>query len=164
MKLMELAVNIQEKLIESVKRHEGGERFQQKMGSFKNNRFYVYKDSLGLDTIGYGHLIRPGERFPDGMAINAANELLKSDLDVAVNDANSWIALAGKPADVQLILVEMVYQLGKGRASGFKKFAAAVEGGDYLAAAQELLASTWHKQTPNRVEEYASVFKSLPRG
>lgn len=164
MKLRELAGDIQEKLTESVKRHEGGEHYQQKLGSFKNNRFYIYKDSLGLDTIGYGHWVRPDERFPDGMTVDAANELLKSDLDVAVNDANSWIVLSGKPTEVQLILIEMVYQLGKGRACGFKKFAAAIERREYLAAAQELLASTWHNQNPNRVEEYASVLKSLPHG
>jgi GH24 family phage-related lysozyme (muramidase) len=164
MKLIELAGNIQEKLLDNVKFHEGGVHYQQKTGSFKNNRFYTYKDSLGLDTIGYGHLVRPGESFPDGMTVDAANQLLKRDLDVAVSDANSWIVLSGKPTEVQLILIEMVYQLGKGRACGFKKFAAAIEGRDYLAAAQELLASTWHKQTPNRVEEYASVLKSLPHG
>lgn len=164
MKLMELTENIQAKLLDNVKRHEGGEHYQQKTGSFKNNRFYTYKDSLGLNTIGYGHLVRQGESFPDGMTVDAANQLLKRDLDVAVSDANSWIVLSGKPAEVQIILIEMVYQLGKGRACGFKKFAEAIERRDYLAAAQELVASTWHTQTPNRVEEYASVLKSLHRG
>lgn len=164
MKFTELAGSTQAKLLDNVKRHEGGEQYQQKNGSFKNNRFYTYKDSLKKETIGYGHLVRQGESFPDGMTVDAANQLLKRDLDMAVNDANSWIALSGKPAEVQLILIEMVYQLGKGGACGFKKFAAAIEGRDYFAAAQELLASTWHTQTPNRVEEYASVLKSLPRG
>lgn len=163
MKLIELAGSIQAKLLDNVKRHEGGEHAQENK-SFKNNRFYTYQDSLKKETIGYGHLVRQGESFPDGMTVDAANQLLKRDLDVAVNDANSWIALSGKPGEVQLILIEMVYQLGKGGACEFKKFAAAIERRDYFAAAQELRASKWYTQTPNRVKEYASVLESLPRG
>lgn len=41
---------------------------------------FVYKDSGGLDTIGYGHLIVEGEQIPQPLLGDAATELLRRDL------------------------------------------------------------------------------------
>lgn len=43
-----------------------------------------YKDIAGLRTIGFGHLIKPGEIFPDGVAITRerALELLAKDVEI----------------------------------------------------------------------------------
>ena len=37
-----------------VKQNEGSMAYQQKKGYFKNGKFWVYSDSLGFPTIGYG--------------------------------------------------------------------------------------------------------------
>ena len=43
-----------------------------------------YKDIAGLRTIGFGHLIKPGEDFPDGVAITRerALEILAKDVEI----------------------------------------------------------------------------------
>ena len=35
--------------------------------SFEGLRLRVYRDAAGLLTVGYGHLIKPGEKFAEGM-------------------------------------------------------------------------------------------------
>lgn len=40
---------------------------------------HVYKDPIGLPTIGYGHLIRAGETFPATITLGAGEALLRAD-------------------------------------------------------------------------------------
>lgn len=40
----------------------------------------VYKDAVGLPTIGYGHLIRKGENFPSRISKEYGERLLQQDL------------------------------------------------------------------------------------
>lgn len=40
----------------------------------------VYLDPVGLPTIGWGHLIKPGEDFSDGITEIGANNLLRKDV------------------------------------------------------------------------------------
>lgn len=46
-----------------------------------------YKDIAGLRTIGIGHLIKPGENFPDGVSITKeqALNILRSDVEICEN-------------------------------------------------------------------------------
>ena len=41
---------------------------------------FIYKDVGGLNTIGYGHLIVPGEKFVEPLLGDAATDLLRADL------------------------------------------------------------------------------------
>ena len=50
---------------------------------FEGLRLERYLDAAGLPTIGYGHLIRPGEEFGDGITETEAEELLRRDLQLA---------------------------------------------------------------------------------
>jgi lysozyme len=42
-------------------------------------RLQVYKDVAGLPTIGYGHLLRQGESFPNGITTLQAQLMLEAD-------------------------------------------------------------------------------------
>lgn len=53
--------------------------------SFESLSLKVYKDSAGLDTIGWGHLIKKGEIFPLKITIDQADNIFLSDLLVAEN-------------------------------------------------------------------------------
>jgi len=48
--------------------------------SFEGFKPYVYKDIAGLNTIGYGHLIRKGEVFPETISEEEGEIILKRDL------------------------------------------------------------------------------------
>lgn len=78
---------------------------------------FVYKDSAGLDTIGYGHLIKPGEKFTEPMLPDTATELLRKDMNEAVRGVNRHVRvhLSTRKFDA---LVSFTYNTGTG---AFKK-------------------------------------------
>lgn len=150
-------------LLECIKNDEGTIAYQTKLGYFKNGKFWTYKDSLNLPTIGYGHLILPGENFSNGLTESEATTMLAKDLKQAVTDAQSIYDQFGMKGgeQLQLVLTQMVFQMGKKRVLGFKKALAAMGAGDYKTAAKEMRDSSWYRQTPKRCERLARIVESL---
>ena len=56
------------------------------------------------------------------------------------------------PEQVQQILVNMMFNMGRPRLSQFKKMNKAIHEGDWKTAAVEGRDSRWHKQVTNRAE------------
>ena len=56
------------------------------------------------------------------------------------------------PEEIQHVLINMSFQLGKPRLSKFKKMIAAVEVEDYQEMANQMEDSRWYKQTTNRAQ------------
>ncbi len=50
---------------------------------FEGLRAQVYLDTAGKPTIGYGHLLKSGESFPEGITEPEAERLLQHDIEVA---------------------------------------------------------------------------------
>jgi lysozyme len=116
-------------------------------------RLKPYVDTIGKITIGCGrNLTDVGISYAEAML------LLDDDIDAAVRD------LAGFPwfpplDDVrQRVIVSMRFQMG---AVGFRKFKAtiaAVESGDYVKAAEQMLRSKWaREQAPLRARRLARM-------
>ena len=145
--------------LDRVKQNEGSQLYQAKKGYFKNVKFWVYKDSLGYPTIGYGHLVVKGEDFSNGLTEDQAHALLIKDCGTAFESAKFIADKYGidAPESIQEMLVEMVFQLGKGGVLKFKKFLTALSSNDYARAIVEVKDSTWYKQTPNRVNGHIAV-------
>lgn len=150
------------KLVEEVKEFEGTIQYQTKLGYFRNGKFRVYTDSLGYPTIGYGHLVRPGENFSTGITESQAETILTKDLNTTVNDSKSIYARYNMktPYIAQIVLTEMVFQLGKGGVLNFKRFLRALADNNYALAAKEMRNSLWYKQTPRRAEILARRIQS----
>ncbi|WPK20142.1 hypothetical protein [Salmonella phage SD-1_S14] len=125
--------NTDEQFFKEIKEFEGTIAYQKKLGYFKNDKFWVYKDSLGLDTIGYGHLVLPGENFKNGLTEAQADQLLLKDAQTAYND----------------------------EVLKFKKAMTALGKADYKTAGKELRDSTWYKQTTSRAEKMARIVESV---
>lgn len=152
-------------LLSEIKEFEGTKEYQAawKQKSFRNGKFWVYKDHLGYDTIGYGHLVKKGENFSNGLTEAEAEKLLASDLKQSVEDAFE-IASQRNINDqfiVQLTLVEMVFQLGKAGVNAFNTTLSKFAAKDYVGAAKGMLDSKWAKQTPERVNKMAARVKAL---
>lgn len=83
---------------------------------------FPYKDSAGLWTIGYGHLIKPGEDIPSPLMGEAADNLLRSDAGFAVRGVNrdTSIGLLNTQFDA---LVSFTFNVGTGayRSSTLRK-------------------------------------------
>ena len=135
---------------ERIKTHEG----------FVN---YVYKDTLGKRTVGYGHLCADNENWEDGKCYDNAylNDVFEIDFMEATKQAEELIGNLVLENKANEIILEMVFQLGKTGVSKFKKMWEALSGQDYNKAADEMLDSKWAKQTKNRAEFLAEIMRSL---
>ena len=79
---------------------------------FEGLRLAVYKDEAGLDTIGYGHLIKKGESFTV-ISIAQAEALLDADLEPARNAVNKYVSVPIND-NQRAALVSLVFNIGTG--------------------------------------------------
>jgi GH24 family phage-related lysozyme (muramidase) len=123
-------------------------------------KYEIYKDHLGYPTFGVGHLIREddaefGKQVGTGVSEERVRSCFERDLDTAISECG---ALYGErefgvlPDEVQQILVNMMFNMGRPRLSGFKKLNAAIQSGDWVEAAKEGRDSRWYDQVANRAE------------
>jgi lysozyme len=123
-------------LINSIKKHEGFVAI-------------VYKDSLGIDTIGYGFAIKDLELDKDICDLILERKL--EDLMSRVENKFNWYKYM--PQEIKDVVVEMCYQLGVSGFSKFKKTISYLQNKQWEDASIEMLDSLWARQTPNRAEE-----------
>lgn len=150
-------------LLNDIKTYEGTITYQSRLGYYKDNKFWVYKDSLGYPTIGYGHLITEGENFKSGLTEEQANIILEKDLASKVADAKSVYEQYNMKGGIELqkVLTQMVFQMGKGKVLQFKNTLSFMARGDYKSAATGMRNSTWYKQTTSRADKLARIVESL---
>ena len=140
-------------IIEQLKIYEGTKQYQTKLGYFRDGKFWIYKDSLGYDTIGYGHLVKAGEKFTQGLTEQEAERLLVLDVNQARKDVAKLQVNLPDESRWNDFLVLMVFQLGLTKTLQFRKFLAALKSGNYATAVNEVKDSNWYRQTPNRVND-----------
>ena len=120
--------------------------------------YEVYHDHLGLPTFGVGHLVLetdPEYGKPVGTPVDEdrVKECFEKDLDTAISECEVLYEDFGDwPDEVQQILVNMMFNMGRTRLSKFKKMHAAIIKEDWKTAAVEGRDSRWHKQVTNRAE------------
>ena len=133
---------------ERIKLHEG----------FRNK---VYKDSLSKLTIGYGHLITSKDSFKEGIEYSEEelNNLFEQDFQRAYDQANQLLPGIDIAEQAFGVVVEMIFQLGIGNVSKFKKFLEALSNKAYITASKEMLNSLWHSQSPKRCEELSNIVR-----
>tara|TARA_Y100000289_G_scaffold29052_1_gene28701 strand:+ start:502 stop:939 length:438 start_codon:yes stop_codon:yes gene_type:complete len=136
-------------LMERIKKHEG---FVPK----------IYKDSLGFATIGYGHLVLPGEQWEEGKEYSKEQleHVFKTDFNNAVGQATGLMDGMDLDDKAREVIIEMVFQLGVGGVGKFKKMWEALRKKDYGEASFQMMDSRWAKQTPNRAESLSKVMRS----
>jgi len=79
---------------------------------FEGLRLAVYKDEAGLDTIGYGHLVKKGESFTV-ISIAQAEALLDADLEPARAAVAKYVAVPVSD-NQRAALVSLVFNIGVG--------------------------------------------------
>lgn len=153
-------INYQE-LYELIKDHEG----------YRN---YVYKDSLGIPTIGVGfNLTRPdarklitkvGANFnkivtgEEALSDQQVKDLYDICIKIAINDAQTFMPnLINQPKNIKLAVVDMAFNLGYNRLSKFKNTKALILAGKYNDAANEILNSKWADQVKRRAQNVAKL-------
>jgi len=79
--------------------------------SFEGFSETVYKCPAGKDTIGYGHLLRPGESF-ESITREQAEDLLRKDVDFAEDVVDKYVNVPLSQGQYDA-LVSFVYNLGE---------------------------------------------------
>ena len=122
----------------------------------------VYLDSLGKQTIGYGHLLTEEDEFVEGVIYDKdiLEALFEKDFNTAVQGATELLQGMNVAPLAKEVIIEMVFQLGKTGVSKFKNMFAALKEYDYTRAAREMLNSAWYRQTPSRCEELSNLMRS----
>lgn len=131
--------------------------------------YAIYLDHLGLPTFGVGHLVlKSDEEFGASVGTAVTEERVRAcferDLDTAISECGTLYgegAFGGLPDEVQQILVNMMFNMGRPRLSGFKKFNAAIGAVDWKEAAKEGRDSRWYRQVTNRAERLMARLENL---
>ena len=127
----------------------------------------VYLDHLSLPTIGIGHLIKesdPEHGLPVGTVVDdeRVNELFDQDIKVTLSECEQLYGnFNDLPEEVQKILANMMFNLGRPRLSKFRKLCKAVADRDWQECAVQMEDSRWHKQVTNRANRLISRMKSV---
>lgn len=125
-------------------------------------RFDIYLDHLGLPTVGIGHLIQeddPEQGLPIGAKVSEerVHALFRRDVAVTVEDCHRLYSdFDALPGEVQLIIANMMFNLGYPRLSKFVGMKAGVDARDWNKAADEMVDSKWYDQVPNRAKRLVS--------
>ena len=134
----------------------------------------AYDDSLGIATIGWGHMILPKDNIQLGnkYSIEYLEELFENDFKIAFNASIKLIEQylpnlysqglpESKTGQIHGVLIEMIFQMGYPRVSKFKKTLSAMNEGDFNKAADEMIDSRWHDQTPSRAIELSTIIRNI---
>ena len=143
------------------------ERVQKQLEIDEGVVYEVYNDHLGYPTFGIGHLIRKedpefGEPVGTPISKERVADAFAADISIACGEREVlypfWEEL---PEEVQEILVNMMFNLGRPRLSKFKNMTAALEMGDWKTAAIEGRDSRWYNQVGNRAERLMTRMENV---
>ena len=131
--------------------------------------YEIYHDHLGYPTFGVGHLIlESDEEFGGELGTPISEERVRDcfdrDLDLSISECHALYgqgAFDDLPDEVQGILVNMMFNMGRTRLSKFKKMNAGILEGDWATAAVEGRDSLWYKQVTNRAERLMARLENV---
>ena len=144
-----------EKLIEQLKYDEGV-------------MHEIYNDHLGYPTFGVGHLVlKDDEEYgrPVGTPVSSerVDECLKRDIETCILECGTLYGdgFYEWPDEVQQILANMMFNMGRPRLSKFIRMNAALEEGLWTQAAVEGRDSKWYRQVRKRAERLMTRLENV---
>ena len=117
-------------------------------------RLKVYLDSEGIETIGVGRNLQKGITRDEAMF------LLNNDIRFAIQEAMTFPWYEKLTEQRKRVIVNMIFNLGLTRFSGFKNTIRYLEMGDYEAASEEMLDSKWARQVGVRAARLSDMMRN----
>ena len=130
-------------------------------------KYEIYLDHLGLPTFGIGHLVvESDEEYnqPVGTSISAdrVTECFNSDVETVLDDCERLYPDFGSlPEEVQLIIANMMFNMGRQQLRKLKGMKAGVDARDWQQAADEMVDSVWYRQVPNRAKRLVERMRKV---
>jgi len=131
-------------------------RFIKQMRFHEGVRNNVYKDHLGIETIGVGRNL-----VDRGLSDEEVDYLLSNDIQIVENELDNGLSWWRDLDEVrQRALADLAFNMGLPRLHGFVKMLSALQRRDYHAAADELLDSKYAKQVGERSNRVAEMIRT----
>ena len=127
----------------------------------------IYLDHLGLATFGIGHLVidsdpEYGAEVGTAVAESRCIEVFNQDVEIVLSDCKIlYPDFDELPEEVQQIIANMMFNMGRPRLSKFKGMKRGVDARDWNAAADEMVDSAWYRQVTNRAERLVERMRNV---
>lgn len=143
------------------------EQLREEIAVDEGVKYEIYLDHLGLPTFGIGHLVRdddPESGQPVGTAVSEdrVNECFDKDVEIVIDDCRQlYEDFDDLPGEAQLIIANMMFNMGRPRLSKFKGMKAGVDARDWNEAADQMVDSRWYDQVTNRAERLVQRMRAI---
>jgi len=128
----------------------------------KNEGFSItpYKDQLGFLTIGYGHLILPGEKHltEKKSTKTKLEKIFIQDFKTATKDFKKHLKKYTFNKKEEELLIEMVFQMGLKGVLKFRNLLDNMRKKNKHLVCFEMMNSLWYNQTPKRVKKLIKIY------
>ena len=127
----------------------------------------IYKDHLGYETFGIGHLVtKDDEEYGWSVGTDVdefrVHEAFEEDVQNVLSDCEKlYLQWEHLPEEVQLIVANMMFNMGYTRLSKFKGMKRGVDARDWNAAADEMVDSRWYNQVTNRADRLVKRMRNV---
>ena len=129
--------------------------------------YQIYNDHLGYPTFGIGHLVN-GHDKEHGWSVGSdgeeyrVEEVFEQDVQIVLSDCEIlYPDFYDLPEEAQLIIANMMFNMGRPRLSKFKGMKRGVDSRDWNAAADEMVDSRWYRQVTNRAERLVQRMRNV---
>ena len=143
------------------------EILKQELTEDEGCKYEIYLDHLGYKTFGIGHLCKatdPENDLEVGSEVSKerVDECFLNDIEKVIEDCtilyDNFFTL---PDDAQLIIANMMFNLGRTRLTKFKLMKEAVDDANWIEAGIQMEDSKWAKQVPNRAERLCERMRNV---
>lgn len=127
----------------------------------------IYLDHLGYPTFGIGHLVtesdpESGQEVGTAVSNERVRAAFETDVVSVIDDCNKlYDDFDELPEEVQLIIANMMFNMGRTRLSKFRGMKRGVDARDWNAAADEMVDSRWYRQVTNRADRLVQRMRSV---
>ena len=145
------------------------DRLREELAEDEGCKYEIYLDHLGLPTFGIGALIKehdPEYGQPVGTPVSEERVRKRFNLDIAVTIEDCQVLyddFNDLPEEAQLVIANMMFNMGRPRLSKFKGMKSGVDARDWDRAADEMVDSRWHDQVPNRAKRLVKRIRDLAK-
>jgi lysozyme len=143
------------------------EKLREELKIDEGVKYEIYLDHLGLPTFGIGHLVLdsdPEHGAPVGTPVSEdrVNECFDTDVAIVIDECRKlYEDFDDLPGEVQLIIANMLFNMGRPRLAKFVGMKRGVDAGDWNAAADEMVDSRWYRQVTNRADRLVERMRNV---
>lgn len=129
--------------------------------------YKIYLDHLGYKTFGVGHLVQPTDpeyllSVGEQVSKERVDECFDKDVNTCIDECKAlYDDFDELPTEAQLIIANMMFNLGRTNLSKFKGMKRGVDSRNWALAANEMVDSLWYRQVTNRAERLVKRMKNV---